>query len=327
MRTSAGNPSRSLADLVRTLGSSLLELRGERVHKLALDTGFTCPNRDGNLGRGGCTFCVNESFAPADHRRGVAEQMAAGAAVVARRTGAKLHLAYFQAYTNTYGDVGRLEELWREALSVPGCIGISVGTRPDCTGPGVLELLARLRDEGALAWLELGLQSAFDETLSRVNRGHGAEVYFREAARARSLGIPVCCHLILGLPGEGREEALETHRQVIEAGVDGLKVHPLHVVRGSVLAAEWKRGEYQPLPQADYVSWTADLVERTPPEAVFHRLTGTCAEELLLAPSWCSRKWSVLNAIEAELRRRGTRQGSRAGATSGFAGTPASAGR
>jgi radical SAM protein (TIGR01212 family) len=236
--------------------------------------------------------------------------MAEGAAVVARRTGASKYLAYFQAYTNTYDSLERLEALYREALAFPGCVGLSIGTRPDCLGPGVLELLAKIQDEGWLVWLELGLQSAFDETLDRVNRGHGADVYFREARRARTLGLPLCCHLILGLPGEGLDHALQTHHQVLEAGVDGLKIHPLHVVRGSALAAQWKAGEYEPLSLTDYVEWTCDLVERTPPEVVFHRLTGTCSGDLLLAPSWCAKKWDVLNAIESSLRRRGTRQGS-----------------
>jgi uncharacterized protein len=308
--TSHRTDSRTLSDLVHTLGSELSGRFGERVHKLALDTGFTCPNRDGRSGRGGCTFCNNESFAPGSSQRPLALQMSEGAAVVARRTGARKYLAYFQAYSNTYGSLERLESLYREALAFPGCLGLSIGTRPDCLGPGVLELLARIQDEGWMVWLELGLQSAFDETLDRVNRGHGAQIYFTEARRARALGLPLCCHLILGLPGEGRDRALETHRMVLEAGVDGLKLHPLHVVRGSVLASQWKAGGYEPLSQSDYVEWACDLVERTPEDVVFHRLTGTCSEDLLLAPAWCARKWNVLNAIEAELRRRGTRQGS-----------------
>lgn len=307
--------SRTLVDLVHTFGSDLLGRYGERVHKLALDTGFTCPNRDGRSGRGGCTFCNNDSFAPASRNRSVGAQMSEGAAVVARRTGARKYIAYFQAYTNTYGSLERLEALYREALAFPGCMGLSIGTRPDCLGPGVLELLARLRDEGWIVWLELGLQSAFDETLVRVNRGHGSEIYFTEARRARALGLPLCCHLILGLPGEGLGQALETHRQVLEAGVDGFKIHPLHVVRGSALAAQWTSGEYEPLPMSQYVDWACDLVERTPTEVVFHRLTGTCSADLLLAPSWCAKKWDVLNAIESTLRRRGTRQGSLVGAS------------
>ncbi|HQF55645.1 MAG TPA: TIGR01212 family radical SAM protein [Fibrobacteria bacterium] len=303
--------SRTLAELVRTLGTELRERYCERVHKLALDTGFTCPNRDGSLGHGGCTFCNNESFAPsAKARPDVLEQMSRGAAVVAKRTGARRYLAYFQAYTNTYDRLDRLDSLYRQSLSFPGCVGLSIGTRPDCLGEGVLELLARIRDEGHLVWLELGLQTVFDHTLERVNRGHGSDVYFEASRRARALGLPVCCHLILGLPGEDRGHALESHRMVVDAGVDGLKIHPLHVVRSSLLAAQWRAGDYAPMSLSDYAEWTADLIERTPPDIVFHRLTGTCSEDLLLAPAWCAKKWDVLNRIESVLRRRGTRQGS-----------------
>lgn len=311
----AASGSRNLAGLVRTLGSELQARFGERVHKLALDSGFTCPNRDGSLGHGGCTFCNNESFAPsANAKPDVRMQMIRGAQVVARRTGARKYLGYFQAYSNTYDQTDRLEDLYRQALAFEGCVGLSIGTRPDCLGEGVLELLARLRDEGHMVWLELGLQSVFDETLDRVNRGHGADIYFESALRARSLGLSVCCHLILGLPGEDRGHAVESHRQVVAAGIDGLKIHPLHVVRSSILAAQWKAAEYQPLSMTEYVEWTTDLIERTPPDVVFHRLTGTCSEDLLLAPAWCSKKWIVLNAIERNLRSRGSSQGSMLGA-------------
>lgn len=310
---------RNLADLVLTFGQDLLNRHGQRVHKVALDTGFTCPNRDGKLGKGGCTFCNNDSFAPgAKLRENLEDQVRKGQDVVSRRTGAKLAIAYFQAYTNTYERLDVLETLWERALVLPGVVGLSIGTRPDCLPPGVLELLARLRDRGLEVWLELGLQSVFDETLRRVNRGHGAEVWYRAVRDAHALGLNVCTHLILGLPGEGREQAIASHREAVAMGCAGLKIHPLHVVRGSRMANEWKAGEIPTLSLSDYASWTADLVERTPPGVSFHRLTGTCSEDLLLAPMWCSSKWKALNALEAELRRRGTRQGH-------LVGTPESA--
>lgn len=289
----------------------MLNRYGERVHKVALDTGFTCPNRDGALGKGGCTFCNNDSFAPGTKQRDrLEDQVLKGQDVVRRRTGAKKTIAYFQAYTNTYDRLEVLEQLWNRALEMPGVVGLSIGTRPDCLPEGVLELLARLQDRHLEIWLELGLQSVFDATLNRVNRGHGADAWYKAIRRARSLGLKVCTHLILGLPGEGRDEALASHAQVVAEGSEGIKVHPLHVVKGSRMAAQWKAGEIASLSLAEYASWTADLVERTPPGVVFHRLTGTCSEELLLAPLWCSSKWLALNALEAELRRRGTRQGS-----------------
>lgn len=308
-RTAKGE--RNLADLLLTLGQDLLRRHGERVHKVALDTGFTCPNRDGTLGKGGCTFCNNDSFAPGSRTRDALEnQVRAGQEVVARRTGARKSIAYFQAYTNTYDRLEVLEALWSRALVMPGVVGLSIGTRPDCLPEGVLELLARLQDRGLEVWLELGLQSIFDRTLERVNRGHGSQVWYDAMRRSHALGLKVCTHLILGLPGEGRDEVLATHAAVVAERSEGLKIHPLHVVKGSRMASQWRAGEIEALSLADYASWTADIVERTPADVVFHRLTGTCSEDLLLAPTWCSSKWLALNALEAELRRRGTRQGS-----------------
>jgi len=295
----------ALSDYVRTFGQDLLHRYGERVHKVAIDAGFTCPNRDGSKGRGGCTFCNNSSFSPNGREaRPVAEQIAAGRAVIRRRTGARRYLAYFQAYTNTYGSPDRLDGLYRSALGEPDVLGISVGTRPDCVDAPVLDLLAGYRDEGFEVWVELGLQSAFDDTLRRVNRGHGFAEYCAAAALVRERGLALCTHLIVGLPGEDAARSLDTLARVLDLGVDGLKLHPLHVVRGTRLAAEWRRGEYEPLTLDAYVATACDVIEHTPPEVVFHRMTGTAPATILLAPNWCAGKWRVLNAIERELARR-----------------------
>ncbi len=300
----------ALSDFVNTFGQDLLRRYGERVHKLAINAGMTCPNRDGTKGRGGCSFCNNASFNPSARRPpSVAEQIEAGRRVLRKRTGAVRYLAYFQAYTNTYADVARLSALYEEALAEPDVAGLSIGTRPDCVPDPVLDLLAGYRSRGYEVWIELGLQSAFDATLERVNRGHGFAEYRRAVEVARSRGLPICTHLILGLPGEGKGQALESLERVLELGVEGLKLHPLHVVRGTLLANQWRRGQYQPLGLKDYLSLAADLIERTPPEVVFHRVTGTASEEILLTPRWCSKKWAVLNGIEAELRIRGSGQG------------------
>lgn len=302
--------SSPLPRLVNTFGQDLLRRHGRRVHKLALNAGLTCPNRDGSKGRGGCTFCNNVSFSPNARREPpIAEQIAAGRRVIARRTGARRFIAYFQAYTNTYADVAHLDGLYRAALAEHDVIGLSVGTRPDCVPPAVLDLLCRYRDEGHEVWLELGLQSAFDETLARVNRGHGFAEYRRTVQAARRRGLRVCTHLIVGLPGEDRGHALTTLERVLEHGVDGLKLHPLHVVRGTRLANEWRRGDYRPWTLADYLETAADLIERTPPQVVYHRLTGTASPQVLLAPDWCRLKWRVIDGIAGTLLRRGTRQG------------------
>ncbi|MCX7190289.1 MAG: TIGR01212 family radical SAM protein [Methylotenera sp.] len=305
-----------LSNRVNTYGQNLLKRYGKRVHKIALDAGFTCPNRDGTKGTGGCTFCNNVSFSPnADSRLDVPRQIAKARLAIAKRTRARHFIAYFQAYTNTYADIAELEILYRNALAQPDVIGISVGTRPDCVSTAVLDLLESLRNEGLEIWLELGLQSAFDDTLERVNRGHTLAEYRETAIATRARGIPLCTHLIIGLPGEDEHHYHATLDTVLDIGVDGLKLHPLHVVKHTVLAYQWRRGGYQPLTQADYIRIAADLIERTPQHIIFHRVTATASKDILLAPEWCSQKWNILNGIEKELRQRGTRQSSRAGET------------
>jgi radical SAM protein (TIGR01212 family) len=307
-------PTGALSQRVNTFGQQLLARYGERVHKLAVHAGFTCPNRDGTKGRGGCTFCNNVSFSPNARREpDVAEQIAAGSAVIAKRTRARRFLAYFQAYTNTYDAVDVLRARYDQALACPGVVGLSIGTRPDCVPEGVLDMLADYRDRGHLIWLELGLQSAHDRTLERVNRGHGFAEY-RDAVRAaHRRGLPVCTHLIAGLPGEGPGQVMDSLERVLALGAEGLKLHPLHVVRHTRLALDWQRGAYRPLTMEDYLALAADLIERTPAGVTYHRLTGTASPDLLLAPVWCSRKWAVLNGIHDELARRGSFQGTRAG--------------
>jgi len=301
----------ALSDYINTFGQDLLRRYGERVHKLAINAGFTCPNRDGSKGRGGCTFCNNASFNPnARQAPSVAEQIEAGRQVMRKRTGARRYIAYFQAYTNTYADVAYLRTLYDEALAEPDVVGISVGTRPDCVPDAVLDLLAEYQAGRHEVWLELGLQSAFDHTLERVNRGHGFAEYRKAVRAARLRKLPVCTHLIVGLPGERSDESLQSLERVLDLGVDGLKLHPLHVVKGTRLANEWRQGGYVPLSMQEYIAIAADMIEHTPSNVVFHRATGTAAPEILLTPGWCARKWMVLNGLEDELRRRGARQGS-----------------
>ena len=192
-----------LSQQLRTFGQAMLARYGERVHKISLNASFTCPNRDGSKGRGGCTFCNNVSFNPNGRSPdAISAQLEAGRRVIRKRTGARKYIAYFQAYTNTYADIEHLSDLYGQALSEPDIIGLSVGTRPDCVPDAVLDLLASYQDSGYETWLELGLQSAFDETLARVNRGHGFSEYRDTVSRARARGLQVCTHLIIGLPGE-----------------------------------------------------------------------------------------------------------------------------
>ncbi len=303
-----------LTNYVNTLGFSLRQQYGERVHKVAIDAAMTCPNRDGSKGIGGCTFCNNSSFSPNGRQPlEIKRQIENGRQVIRKRTGAMKYLAYFQAYTNTYADVEELKVLYDMALAEADVVGLSVGTRPDCVPDRVLDLLAAYQDRGYTVWLELGLQSSFDETLERVNRGHGFAEYLDAVKRAHQRHLPVCTHLITGLPGEEYRHALLSHERVLQSGVQGLKYHPLHVVKGTRLANQWRRGEYQPLQEAEYIDTICDLVELTPAEVIFHRLTGTASEKILLAPAWCSKKWQVLNGIAAELKKRGSYQGKSTG--------------
>jgi radical SAM protein (TIGR01212 family) len=287
---------------VNTLGKHLKARFGQHVRKLALDAGFTCPNRDGTLGRGGCTFCSVRSFSEGDAKISLGEQLAARRNELKR---ASRYIAYFQAYTSTYAEVEELRGLYAEATREADIVGLCVGTRPDCVPDAVLEILADYRRRGYEVWLELGLQSAHDETLSRINRGHGFAAYADAVARAHRHDVPVCTHLILGLPGESAAMCHETHARVLGLGVAGLKLHPLMIVKGSRMAVQYARGELPAPLIEDYAATAAELIRRTPPQIVFHRVTATAREPTLIAPAWCHTSWPAIHAICADLIRNG----------------------
>lgn len=283
---------------ISMLSTHLKEKWGSRVHKVSVNAAFTCPNRDGTKGIGGCTFCNNSSFSPnSTTLASVRDQILAGQAVIRRRTHATRFMAYFQSYTNTYADLETLRALYHQALSVEHVIGLSVGTRPDCVPDAVLDLLAGIRDQGKEVWLELGLQSAFDESLIRVNRGHGFAEYEDAAKRAQKRGLQICTHFIVGLPGECPSHSLDSLDRVLALGTQGVKIHPLHVVKGTQLARQWKQGAYEPISEDQYIETVVAMLRRLPKSVLVHRLTGTASTDLLLAPEWCSKKWRILNAI------------------------------
>ncbi|MCU7799663.1 MAG: TIGR01212 family radical SAM protein [gamma proteobacterium symbiont of Lucinoma myriamae] len=291
-----------LDQTVLTFGRAMREKYGYKVHKLSIDAQFTCPNRDGTKGIGGCTFCNNTSFSPNSRKPpAVDEQIEAGRQVILKRTGATRYLAYFQAYTNTYADINYLKLLYDNALSHPDVIGLSIGTRPDCVPDGVLKLLAHYQEQGYEIWLELGLQSSFDSTLKEVNRGHGFAEYQDAIQRAHIYGLQVCTHLIVGLPTETAQHSLTSMSRVLETKPKGIKIHPLHIVKGTQIARQWKNGNYQPLTMSEYIDTVVNMVKMAPDDMIFHRLTGTASENLLLAPDWCSKKWMVLNEITRKL--------------------------
>jgi hypothetical protein len=287
---------------VHTLGKHLKARFGQRVRKLTLHAGFTCPNRDGKLGRGGCTFCSVSAFNRADARATLPAQLAQRKAEMKR---ASRYIAYFQAYTSTYAEVETLRDLYGQATRSADVVGLSVGTRPDCVPDAVLEILAGYRERGYEVWLELGLQSAHDATLERINRGHDFAAYVDAVVRAQRHRVPVCTHLILGLPGETAAMCRQTHARVLEHGVQGLKLHPLMIVEGSRMAADFARGGLQPPTLEAYATLAADLIRHTPQEVVFHRVTATAHEATLVAPAWCHTSWPAMQAICADLERHG----------------------
>ncbi|CZF79167.1 Ribosomal protein S12 methylthiotransferase RimO [Grimontia marina] len=241
-----------------TFGQDLQRRYGEKVHKLTLHGGFSCPNRDGTLGRGGCTFCNVASFADETAQQlSVTKQLSQRATEVNR---AKRYLAYFQAYTSTYAEVEKLKAMYEEALKSADIVGLCVGTRPDCVSDEVLDLLAHYKDEGFEIWLELGLQTANDNTLKRINRGHDFACYDVITRKARALGLNVCTHLIVGLPGDTRADHIKTIEQVVETGTDGIKLHPLHIVEGSVMAKAWRAARLDAISLDEYVESASEMI-------------------------------------------------------------------
>ena len=283
-----------LTDYVFTIGRDLKNRYGEKIHKLTLHGDFSCPNRDGTLGKGGCTFCNVAAFADETQSKlSIEKQLVLRANEVQHK--AKKHLAYFQAYTSTYGEIQQLASLYEQAVQSASIVGICVGTRPDCVSDRVLDLLSSYLMRGYEVWLELGLQSANDKTLKRINRGHGFAEYESVCKKARLRGIKVCTHLILGLPKETLTDYQDTLKQVVDTGVDGLKLHPLHVVKGSTMAKAWQTGRLTTLSLEQYSQAAVCLIQQTPKDVVFHRISATAKLDELLAPMWCEKRWPIQN--------------------------------
>ncbi|WP_047049792.1 TIGR01212 family radical SAM protein [Vibrio mexicanus] len=296
-----------LHELVNTIGQDLQRRYGEKVHKLTLHGGFSCPNRDGTIGRGGCTFCNVASFADEQTQiKSIQEQLTDRAGEIHR---AKKYLAYFQAYTSTYAEVQVLKSMYEQALQSAEIVGLCVGTRPDCVPDSVLELLSGYVQQGYEVWLELGLQTANNKTLKHINRGHDFECYAQITQRARSLGIKVCTHLIVGLPKETKEDNLDTLEQVLKVGTDGIKLHGLHIVEGSTMAKAWKAGKLEAPTLEGYVDIASEMIRRTPPDVVYHRVSSAARRPTLLSPLWCENRWLAMTEIGRALNRDGA-QGS-----------------
>ncbi|MBW1922661.1 MAG: TIGR01212 family radical SAM protein [Deltaproteobacteria bacterium] len=297
----------------RDYNSYLRGIFGERVQKISLDAGLSCPNRDGTISREGCFFCNGRGSgtgAFAAGRTSIEEQIESARNFLEKRYGARKFIAYFQSFSNTYAPPEQLKRLYDTALAPPGMVGLSVATRPDCINEAVLDLLASYKGR-ALTWLEMGLQSAHDETLRRINRGHDAACFERAVLAAHGHGIQVCAHVILGLPGETREMMRRTARYLAALPVQGVKIHLLYVVRDTPLAHMYRRGEFRCLEREEYADLVADFLERLPPRLVIQRLTGDPGPGELLAPAWALDKGANLEAIRRRLAERDTWQGRR----------------
>lgn len=290
---------------MRRISEVLKAQYGEKVYKLSLSSGCTCPNRDGTLGFGGCTFCSPEGSG--DFAAGLApieQQLEEAKARIGRKTDAKRFIAYFQSYTNTYGDLDRLEALYTETLRHEEIEILSLGTRPDCLGKDVLAMLRRLNAIKPV-WVELGLQTIHERTAEAVHRGYDLAAFEAGYRALKALGLTVIVHVIFSLPGETREDMLETVRYLaaLNPPADGVKLQMLHVLQGTKLGEQYEKAPFPLLTMEEYAELVARSVRLLPEETVLHRLTGDAPGPLLIAPEWTRNKKRVLNAIHREIAK------------------------
>ena len=291
------------------LNAYLRQRFGCKVYKLSLSSGCTCPNRDGKLGTRGCIFCSGSGEFAASSAAPVAQQLEQAKYILGKKAQGAKFIAYFQDYTNTYGDVSYLEPLFSAAMAPEDVVALSIATRADCLDPEVLSMLARLRRQKPV-WAELGLQAIHEETARYIRRGYALPVFDEAVRNLHAIGVEVIAHMILGLPGETPEMMAETARYLGMAKVDGVKLHLLHVLRGTDLAAAYEAGRIRTLALDEYISLLERCLSALPPEVVIHRLTGDGAKRDLLAPQWSADKKRVLNEISRRFAADGLIQGS-----------------
>ena len=281
---------------MKTLSDHYRETYGCKMYKLALDGGFSCPNRDGTLGTGGCIFCSGSGEFAEGGPDPVAVQLERAKQRVAAKNKGGKYIAYFQAFTNTYAPVERLRQLYLEAIAPEEILGLAIGTRPDCLGEDVVALLKQINGIKPVS-VELGLQTIHEDTARYIRRGYPSEVYYDAVKRLKAAGIEVVTHIILGLPGETEAQMLETTRSAVAAGTDGVKFHLLHVLRGTDLEKAYAAGEFRCLTMEEYGHILKQCVALLPPEVVVHRITGDGAKKDLIAPLWSADKKRVLNYL------------------------------
>ena len=296
----------------REFGDFLRERFPFKAQKIAINAGFTCPNRDGSKGRGGCTYCNNQTFNPGycQTDKSVADQLAEGVRFFSRKYPEMRYLAYFQAYTSTYGEQERLERLYEEALSYPGVVGLVIGTRPDCVPDRLLDYLARLSEQ-VLVLVEYGVESTLDRTLRRINRGHDFAEAEEAIRRTAARGIAVGAHLILGLPGESRDEILGHADRLSDLPLTTLKLHQLQLIRHTRMALEFERQpeDFHLFTVDEYIDLVIDFIERLDPAIALERFVSQSPKELLIAPDWGLKNYEFTARVNRRLAERDSWQG------------------
>lgn len=293
-----------------SLDYMLRERFGEKVYKVTLNGGMSCPNRDGKLGTRGCIFCSaggSGDFA-ADRSLSITEQIDRQISILSAKRPIHKYIAYFQAFTNTYAPVEYLEKIFTEALAHPGIAALSIGTRPDCLGKDVVTLLSRLNRQKPV-WVELGLQTIHEKTAAYIRRGYPLSCFEDAVRRLRSEDIEVIVHTILGLPGESTQDILNTMKYLNHQDIQGIKLQLLHVLRGTDLASDYEKGLFRTYERDEYISLVISCLEHLRPDMVIHRITGDGPKDLLIAPLWASRKREVLNLLHHQMKENHNYQG------------------
>lgn len=288
-----------------SLNRYLQDTFGQKIYKISLDGGFTCPNRDGTLDTRGCIFCSQAGSGEfAQNRKdSIWQQIEKGKKRLKDKIQNGKYIAYFQAYTNTYAPVQRLRELYEEAISHPDIAILSIATRPDCLSEKVLLLLQEMKEKKPV-WVELGLQTIHENSAAYIRRGYPLSVYDEAVKNLKKIGIEVIVHVILGLPGETYAQMKETVSYVAKSGADGIKLQLLHVIKGTDLEKDYRAGKFRTLEMEEYVNLVADCIALLPPDMVVHRLTGDGDRKTLLAPLWSLHKKRVLNAINQKIKEK-----------------------
>lgn len=281
-----------------------------KVFKVSLNGGFTCPNLDGKISKGGCTYCSNKGSGDFAGQvdDSISKQFENIKTIMEKKWHNAKYIAYFQAYTNTYAPVDYLKDKYEEALRQENVIGLAISTRPDCISEEVLDYLDDINKRTNL-WVELGLQTIHDTTSKKINRGHNYQVFLDTLEKLRERNIDVVVHIINGLPGETYEMMMDTVKEISKLDIQGIKIHLLHVLKGTVMEKQLIRGDFQLLDKDFYTNLICDQLEILPQDLIIHRLTGDGKKDDLIGPIWSLKKWEVLNAIDEELKRRNSWQG------------------